>query len=167
MSDLSNDEALAKLAALIGDHRIATLTTIDTDGAPWSRPMGLQKPDRFDGMLYFFTSADADKVEHIARNPKVSVACAKPSDQEYASMTGTARVTNDRQKIKDYWSVSVRAWWPEGPDDPDIRLIEIDVDRAEFWDSPSSVVAHVFGLAKALANGEPASDLGENAQVEL
>ncbi len=167
MPDLSRSDAIDKLASLISDHRIATLTTIDTDGAPWNRPMGLQKPGEFDGMLYLFTSKDSDKVKHIARNNKVSVAFAKPSEQEYATMTGTARVTDDRQKIKDYWSVSVRAWWPEGPDDPDIRLIEIDVDRAEFWDSPSSVVAHAFGLVKALVTGEPATDLGENAQVDL
>ena len=168
MSDLPREEAVSRLASLISDHRVAMLTTIDTDGAPWNRPMGLQKPGEFDGTLALFTSDGTDKVEHIGRNPKVSVAFAKPGDNEYATMTGTARVTNDRAKIHDLWNPFLRAWWPDGPDDPEIRLIEIDVDRAEFWDSPSSILAHAFGLAKAVLTGEAAGgDLGENAQVTL
>lgn len=167
MSDLSRDEAIQKLSDLISNHRVAMLTTIDTDGAPWNRPMGLQKPGEFDGTLALFTRADSDKVKHIERNPKVSLAFQKPGDNEYATMTGTARVTNDRQKIHDLWSPFVRAWWPEGPEDPSIRLVEIDVDRAEFWDSPSSMLVHAFGIAKAVVTGEPADDIGENAQVSL
>ena len=167
MSDLSRDEAVAKLTDLIADHRVAMLTTIDTDGAPWNRPMGLQKPGEFDGTLYLFTIAGSDKVEHIERNPKVSVAFSKPGENEYASMTGTARVTDDRETIRDLWSPSVRAWFPDGPDDPNLRLIEIDVDRAEFWDSPASVLVHAYGIVKAVVTGEPAKDIGENAQVDL
>ena len=167
MSDLSRDEAIAKLADLIGDHRIAMLTTIDTDGAPWNRPMGLQDPAEFDGTLYMLTRADSEKVEHIARDAKVSVAFSKPSDQEYVTMTGTAAVTNDRQKIHDLWDVTTRAWWPEGPEDPNIRLITITVDRAEYWDSPASAIVYAVGLAKAVITGEPADNMGENEQVDL
>ena len=167
MSDLSRPEAISKLADLISDHRFAMLTTIDTDGAPWNRPMGLQNPGDFDGTLYFFTGQDSEKVEHIGRNPKVAAAFSKPSDQEYVNMTGTARVTHDMAKIKELWSPSVRAWFPDGPDDPNLRLIEIDVDRAEYWDSPASAIAHVYSLAKAMVTGEPAEDVGENEQVDL
>ena len=168
MSDTpTRDESVAKLRELIADARVAMLTTIDTDGAPWSRPMGLQKPGDFDGTLYFYTQADTDKVAHIKRTPKVSVSVVQPGDQEYVTLTGTAAVTNDREKIRDLWTLPVRAWYPDGPDDPNLRLIEVEVDRAEYWDSPASMVAYAFGLAKAIATGEPADDLGENAKVSL
>lgn len=167
MSDLSREDAIAKLADLISDHRVAMLTTIDTDGAPWNRPMGLQKPGDFDGTLTLFTRADSDKVEHIERNNKVSLAFAKPDDSEYATMTGAATVSNDRDKIRDLWSPFLRAWWPEGPEDPSIRLIEVDVDRAEFWDSPDSAFVHAVGFIKAIVTGEPAHDVGDNAQISL
>ncbi|OZC04558.1 hypothetical protein BSZ36_02650 [Rubricoccus marinus] len=164
---MSRSEAVSKLADIISDHRFAMLTTIDTDGAPWNRPMGLQDPGEFDGTLYLFTGKDSEKVAHIERNPKVSVAFSKPDDQEYVTMTGTARVTHDMAKIKEHWSPSVRAWFPDGPDDENLRLIEVDVDRAEYWDSPASVVAHVYSLAKAMITGEPADDVGENEKVSL
>lgn len=167
MSDTSREDAIATLADLIADHHVAMLTTIDDDGTPWSRPMGLQDPSEFDGTLYFFSRDDSEKLAHIERNPKASVAFAKPSDQEYVTMAGTAAVENDRQKIRDLWSPSVKAWFPDGPDDPAIRLIRVDVDRAEYWDSPASVVVHAIGLAKAALTGEPADDLGENEKVDL
>ena len=167
MSDLSRSEAIAKIADLISDHRVALLTTIDDDGTPWSRPMGLQDQEAFDGSLYFFARADSEKMDHIARNAKVNVAFSKPSDQEYISMAGVATVLNDRQKIQDLWSPSVRAWFPDGPDDDELRLIRVDVDRAEYWDSPASVVVHAIGIVRAAVTGEPADDLGENEQVDL
>ena len=167
MPDPSREEAIAKLADLIRDHHIAMLTTIDTDGAPWNRPMAPQDTEDFDGVVYLFTGKDSEKVKHIARNPKVSVAFSKPSDQEYVVMTGTARVTHDMAKIEKLWSPSVRAWFPDGPEDANLRLIEVDVDRAEYWDSPASVLAHVYSLAKATLTGEPADDVGENAKVDL
>ena len=167
MSDTSREDALATLTDLIADHHVAMLTTIDDDGAPCSRPMGLQQPGDFDGTLYFLTRDHSEKLAHIARNPKVSVAFATPSDQEYVTMAGTATVENDRQTIRDLWSPPARAWFPDGPDDPTIRLIRVDVDRAEYWDSPASVVVHAIGLAKAALTGEPADDLGENEKVEL
>ncbi|MEL6614396.1 MAG: pyridoxamine 5'-phosphate oxidase family protein [Bacteroidota bacterium] len=146
-------------------HRVAMLTTIDTDGAPWSCSMALPHPGAFDGTLSLFPRADSERVEHIERNAKVSLAFAKPGDNTYATLTGSARVTNDRQKIQNLWSPLVRAWWPDSPEDPSLRSIEIDVDRAEFWDSPSSDLVYAVGLAKALVTGEPATSMGENAQV--
>lgn len=168
MSDtsLSRDEAVAKLADLIEDIRIAMLTTIDADGAPWSRPMGTQDV-AFDGTLWFFTRADSEKVEHIERNAKVGVAYANPDDQDYVTMAGTARVLNDRGKIRDLWSEPLKAWFPDGVDDPELRLIQVDVDRAEYWDSPASAVVYALGYAKAVLTGQPATDLGDNEQVSL
>ncbi len=168
MSDtpLSRDEAVAKLADLIQDIRIAMLTTLDDDGTPWSRPMGTQDVD-FDGTLWFFTRADSEKVDHIQRNAKVGVAYSAPDDQTYVTMAGTAQVLNDRGKIRDLWSEPLKAWFPDGVDDPELRLIRVDVDRAEYWDSPASAVVYALGYAKAVLTGEPATDIGDNQQVSL
>ena len=166
MSDASRQDQIDHLKDLIDGIRIAMLTTVDDDGAPWSRPMAIQERE-FDGDLWFFTSADSEKIEHIERNARVGVSFSKPSDNEYVVMAGTASVSNDRDKIRELWSEPARAWFPDGPDSPTLRLIRVAADRAEYWDSPASVVAYAFGYAKAVLTGEAAKDLGDNAQVDL
>ncbi len=167
MSDApTRQEQIEKLAELIGDIRICMLTTLDPDGKPWSRPMATQEAE-FDGTLWFFTRSDSEKVEHLRRDPAAGVAFAKPSDQEYVTMAGTAAVVDDRRKAEELWNKAYEAWFPEGLDDPHLRLVRVEVDRAEYWDSPSTFVTYAIGLAKAKLAGRPARDVGDNEQVSL
>lgn len=159
-------ETIEKLASLIRDIRVGMLTTIDTDGTPWSRPMATQET-AFDGTLWFLTHADTESVEHIQQNSAAGVAYADPQDQSYVTMAGTARVLDDRDKIRELWSAPMKAWFPDGPDDPEIRLLRVDVDRAEYWDSPSSAVAYAISFVRAVSTGEPATDVGDNRKVSL
>ncbi len=161
----THDEQVAKIAELIKDVRISTLTTVDTDGTLWSRPMAIQT-DAFDGTLHYFTKADSEKLTHVAANPNVSVAFSDPDDQNYVMMAGTAAVANDRARIAELWSEPMRTWFPEGSDDPDLRLLTVDVTRAEYWDTPSSAVVYAYGYVKAVLTGKPAKP-GDHAKVSL
>ena len=40
--------------------------------------------------------------------------------------------------------------------DPNIVLIRVHVDHAEYWDVPSSVMVHAYGYLKAVTTGKPA-----------
>ncbi|MEM0962366.1 MAG: pyridoxamine 5'-phosphate oxidase family protein [Bacteroidota bacterium] len=169
MSDLSPSERrerIEKLADLIEDIRICMLTTVDTDGKPWSRPMATQSV-RFGGDLWFFTRDDSEKVEHIARNRDVGAAFAHPGRQDYVTMAGTALIVDDRQKAEELWSEPLAAWFPKGLDDPHLRLIKLEVERAEYWDSPSNPVVYALGYVKSKLTGEPATDLGENEKLSI
>ena len=61
---------------------------------------------------------------------------------------------------------ALKAWFPKGVDEPDIALLKINADQAEYWDAPSSPVAHLIGLAKAAVTGQTAHP-GENEKVSL
>ncbi len=161
----TREEAMAKIAEMIGDARISTLTTVDADGTLWSRPMAVQT-DGFDGTLHYFTHADTEKVEHIGRNPNVAVAFSDPKDQNYVTLAGTAAVLNDRTTIAELWSEPMRTWFPDGKDDQDLRLLRVDVHRAEYWDSPSSAVVYAYGYVKAALTGK-APNPGDHGTVEL
>ena len=166
MSDTkSHDEQVRKIGEMIADARICVLTTVDADGALWSRPMAIQADD-FDGVLHFFSSADSEKVAHIGRNPNVAVSFSDPDDQNYVMMAGRATVLDDRARIAELWSEPMRTWFPEGKDDPTLRLLRVDTDRAEYWDSPSSAVLHAYGYVKAVVTGKPPEG-GEHAKVDL
>jgi general stress protein 26 len=162
---LSRDEQIQKLGELIKDIRIAMLTTALPDGSLRSRPMATQET-RFDGTLWFFTQSDAGKVHEIEDDTHVNISYADPKSQTYVSVSGRARVNRDRAKIKELWSAPLRAWFPDGSDDPQIALLQVEVETAEYWDSSSSAMVHLIGMVKAVTTGQ-SYEPGENEKISL
>ena len=158
--------ARERIAELVRDFRVAILTTIDDEGRPWSRPMALQRRD-FDGDLWFFTTVDTPKVDHIAARPDVSVALADVDEQTYVTLAGRAEVVNDRAKMNELWDLAVQVYFPGGPDDPDLRLVRVAVERAEYWDSPSNPLVFAYGAVRSLVTGTPPTDLGDHGTAEI
>ena len=68
----------AKVAELVSDIKFAMLTTVDADGELVSRPMAHQEVEA-DSDLWFFSSRDSRKVEHVRANPHVAVTLASSS----------------------------------------------------------------------------------------
>ena len=161
----SREEAIKKLAGIIREIDFAMLTTAEEDGTLRSRPMSTQRRE-FDGDLWFFTRASAPKVGEIERERQVNVSYAAPEDQRYVSVSGRAQVVRDRARIEELWSPELKAWFPGGLEDPDIALLRVAVERAEYWDSPASAVAHAVGFVKALATGQT-YEPGENEKIDL
>ena len=158
---------IEKLRDLIKDVRVAMLTTVDEDGSLRSRPMATQEME-LDGELWFFTGAGSPKVREVQREQHVNVSYANPDDQQYVSVSGTAQVVHDRAKAEERWNPILKAWFPKGLDDPDLALLRIRVEKAEYWDSPSSKMVQLVGFVKAVTTGkryEPGP--GEHGTLEL
>lgn len=162
----THQDNVKKLAALIKDIDFGMLTTIDAEGRLHSRPMSANKKVEFDGDVWFFTYGDTPKVYEIENKPYVNVSFADPKSQTYVSLSGRAELVRDRAKIEELWEPALKAWFPKGIDEPDIALLKINADQGEYWDAPSSVVAHVLSLAKVAVTGQPAHP-GENEKVAL
>ncbi len=163
MTDDTRTEGVAKVAELIKDIRIAMFVSLDASGQPHSRPMATQEAP-FDGTLWFMTSADSPKVEEIAANPRVNVAYMSTAAASYLSVSGDADVLNDRGRIGELWNPLLRAWF-DGPDDPTIRLIRVQVDAAEYWDTPGGKVASLISMVKAAVSGNQSDTSSENRTV--
>jgi general stress protein 26 len=157
-------ENIEKLRELIKDIDIAMLTTVDEDGTLRSRPMGTQDAE-FDGDLWFITSVDGGKVEEIRQERQVNVSYADTRGHRYVSVSGTATVIDDRAKVEEFWQPIYKAYFPEGKDDPKLRVMKISVLKAEYWDSPGGIIPTIIGFAQALAGQE--ADLGENKKLNL
>jgi general stress protein 26 len=140
----------------------AMLVTRDGDRLR-ARPMSAFL-ERERNAIYFLTDARRHKDEEIARDPHINLSFADASDQKYVSVTGTAAVSNDRAKIKELFSTPAKAWW-ESADDPNIRILKITPDDAEFWDTPGSVISYVKMAAAAVTGSRP--DLGDNRKVAM
>jgi general stress protein 26 len=128
-----------------------------------ARPMSVHS-EREHNALYLLTDARHHKDEEIAANPNVNLSFADTGAQKYVSVTGIAAISNDRAKIRELFSMPAKAWWTSA-DDPNIRVLKIEPDDAEFWDSPGSVISYVKMAAAAVTGTRP--DLGENRKVSL
>jgi general stress protein 26 len=158
-----------QLYDLIDGIEIAMLTTRRSDGRLVSRPMATQA--RAAGAdLWFVTDASAYKLDEMEQEPQVNLAYFNPKTREYVSISGTARISNDRAKIAELYRPDWKAWF-EGnskesgtPDDPRIVLIAVDVESAVYLkvDKPRPVV--FYEVVKGMLTGST-PDLGETQRV--
>ncbi len=153
VSSVQEHGDVQKLAALIKDIDIAMLTTAMPGGSLRSRPMATHKAE-FDGVLWFFTDAESGKVHEVDGDSHVNLSYADPDNNRYISVSGRASVVRDRQKARELWSPILKAWFPNGVDDPNIALLKVEVNEAEYWDGPSSRMVQILGMAKAAIKGE-------------
>lgn len=126
-------DPVKKLRKLIKNVRVAMLTTVAGDGALRSRPMAIPEAD-VEGELWFFTCYHSGKSEEIRDNQKVNVSYASPKNDRFVSVCGTASLVRDPERIKELWRGQYKEWFPEGRKDPDLALLRVTIDRAEYWD---------------------------------
>ena len=161
----TREEAVAKIAKMIQPVRIAMLTTVDEHGDLHSRPMAHVETE-FDGDVWFFTAKSSPKVHDIDSKPAVNVVFADPKSQNYVSLAGHADLVMDRVTLEKYWTKAFEAWFPKGLDDPDLSLLKITVDSAQYWDSPSSTVAHIAGFIRSKVTGH-GGNVGDVGKADL
>ena len=139
----------------IGAQRIAMLTT-EEKGELVSRPMSSIAREQ-DGKIYFVTHLSTGSVGDIGRGAPVNLAYSDPGNSDYISVSGMARTTQDREKLRELWSMWSEAWLPEGPDGADVALIEVTPTRAKLWDARSSKLLQVIEALTAVATQVPPS----------
>lgn len=152
------------LWALMKPTQFAMLTTED-DGHLRARPMAASQKD-FDGTLWFFTRASSGKVEEVREDQQVGVTYADPSAQNYVSLSGRASIVRDKAAIDAHWSEILTTWFPEGKDGPDVALLKVEVEQAEYWDAPNSKMVHAYGYLKAKLTGTPPA-AGTNEKITV
>ena len=147
-------EGLNLLKEKIKNIKVAMLTSVDTDGSLHTRPMHTQ-PVKDDNLLWFFTGKNSGKIAEIKEDSHVSLGYADPGSSTYVAVCGRAALVTDKAKIDELWHDMLKAWFPEGKDDPNIALLRVTIESAEYWDSPSSKLVQLVGFGKALVTGEP------------
>lgn len=155
-------EAIEQLRGLLDGIHVAMLVT-DGSGADSvdGRPMGTQEIDD-DGCLWFFSQRDAAKVEEIGRNPSVAVSYVDTSSETYVFVRGHAQVVDDRARAQELWSPVAKAWF-DGPDDPQLVLVRVAVDSAEYWNTKGGRIASVLQIGARIAG----MDVGEGQRGRI
>ena len=165
MTQWNKTESLQYLQNKIKEVRTAMLTTYSQDKGFRSRPMGTADVDS-EGNIWFFTDEFSQKVSDISVENMVSLTYSDPKNHTYLSIVGEASIVNDEQKKKDLWNPFVKAFFPNGVDDPKLTLIKIIPHDAEYWDSSSSSMVVLFHVLKAAVTGKQYNE-GEHGKIEL
>jgi general stress protein 26 len=163
--DEQHDAALAKVAEMVDDAKFAMLTTIAKDGSLQSRPMATMQLDS-EGNLWFFTSLSSLKIAEAQADQHVNLSYARTDKQDYLSLSGTAELVRDKEKMHSLWSPWIKPWFPKGLDDPDLALLKVSITAAEYWDAPDSAMGRAYGLVKAIATGDKDA-LGEHQKLDV
>jgi len=161
---MSRESDFKKLKEMIKDIDLCMLTTVDESNDLHSRPMSLNSDVDENGDLWFFTSSNSHKASEIERTPNVNVSFIDTRKQHYVSISGMAELVRDKQKIKELWKPVLKAWFPNGPDQPDVALLKVNVRKAEYWDGPSSTIAQAISFVSAIVTGKQV-ELGENKKL--
>jgi general stress protein 26 len=143
----------SKLRDLVASIRVAMMTTTDHEGNLTSRPM-LALLREHDDAIWFMTQTGTEKLSEIAGDTRVNLAFVG-SQGECVSVSGRVTVSRDVDVIEELWHPTYRAWFPEGKDDERLMLMRVTVDRADYWQAPTSRVVRIIGMATALVTGKP------------
>ncbi|HEX6250929.1 MAG TPA: pyridoxamine 5'-phosphate oxidase family protein [Gemmatimonadaceae bacterium] len=165
-------EQLKELYRLIEKIEVAMLTTRRADGRLVSRPMATQEREPI-ADLWYVTDIESNKLDELGHDPHVNLAFFDTGSWEWVSVSGTARVSTDREQIRSLYKPDWKAWFGEvdevrdgGPDDPRLALILVTADTVIYMKREKSKPVVLFELAKSMITGDR-PDIGEVQRVEM
>jgi general stress protein 26 len=147
-------EGLQHIVEKLREFDTAMLVTRTDDGALHARPMQIACVED-SGRITFATGQSSHKVQELLLDDHVVVVLQKKD--LYLRVTGRAELHVDPARIDALWSEVWRAWFPQGKDDPELVLLEIDPVECELWDDQGWRGVQSFAaMAKAIATGKRA-----------
>jgi general stress protein 26 len=158
-TELRGSSAAERFRELVEHIHTVMLLTSGLDGRLDGRPMGAQALDD-DGAVWFFTSAESLKVHEIEQRPQVALSYVDTRKATYVFARGTAEIVDDRAKAEELWTSFAKAWF-EGPEDPDLVLVRVQVEEAEYWNDPAGGLVSILRVgAKALGADVSQGEMG-------
>lgn len=130
-------DPISKLNELIQGISTAILTTVRPDSSLHSRPMASQPIDD-SGAFWFLTGSNTEKVEAVRTIQRVNLAFLDHTADRYVSVSGFCELVRNGAKAKSLWKPEYKTWLPGGLEDPDLVLMKIVVQEAEYWDPSES-----------------------------
>ena len=140
---------------LIESSKAAYLTTIDSDGYPITRAMfNLRNKEQFpefseffakqnnEFVIYITTNTSSSKIDHIKKNPKVSVYYCNPEDFKGIMFGGELEVIEDMELKQEIWLDWWTKYYSEGIEDPDYTLLKLIPKTARFYYKLNKVQFH-------------------------
>src|SRR5687768_15596099 len=133
----TKEDAQKKIKEVIEEIKTCMFTTTDEDCNVFSRPMFTVKIDN-EYNLWYFTNEFSEKTKNLTPGKQVTLVFSHPGKNSYMNVYGTCEVVHDINKMKELWQPALKAWFPEGTDDPTVCLLKVTINEAFYWDNSSN-----------------------------
>jgi general stress protein 26 len=159
-----------KLYSIVESIKTAMLVTRRADGHLRARAMATQK--RAGGAdLWFVTMEGSTKLVEIENDPHVNLSYHRDKNEEWVSISGTAIISRDRNKIRELYMPDWKIWFDDQgdplhgtADDPRMVLIGVTIHAAEFLEVNKPRPVLLFEMVKGFVTGEE-PEFGEMHRV--
>lgn len=138
-------DPVGKLNELIRGIPIAILTTVRPDSSLHSCPMAAQSVDD-SGTFWLLSSSETEKVEAVRTIQRVNLAFTDHAGNRYVSVSGFCELVRNGGMAKQLWKPEYKAWLSGGLEDPNLILLKIVVQEAEYWDSSQGRMLDLTGF---------------------
>lgn len=152
IKNLYNEDAIKKIKDFVNDIKVCMFCTSVTDMPFRTRPMSTLEVDE-EGNLWFFSAKSSDKNDEIKNDDTVQLIYSKNSDVHFLTITGKATIVEDQAKKDELWNPIVKAFFPEGKDDPNLSLVKIKPEAAHYWDTINGKMVTWFKMAASAVTG--------------
>jgi general stress protein 26 len=149
---------------LIKETRFAMLTHRHPDGSLHSHPLTTQGKSLDDWVLRFFVSKATELGQRLQADGNVNVSYSNPDKDTYISISGQAVISGDVATKERLFNALAKAWFPGGARDPDLELVEVQVQHAEYWNVKENKTTQLYKIAKAAVTGERPK-IGEHKEL--
>ncbi len=162
--NLTGQEAIKKIKELIDKAPSCFFCSNIKTGEPFStRPMSVQVVDD-KGHLWFLSASDSHKNEEINNDFKVQLLFQGSNYSDFLNLYGAAKISRDKEKIKELWKPILKTWFTEGENDPRITVIEVVPEEGYYWDTKHNMA---IGLIKRLAGAISGKTMDDSIEGNL
>lgn len=123
-------------------------------------PMTAQLDKDANSAFWIFTS----KSNRIAAGGAAMAQYVSKGHDLFACISGTLVKETDPTVIDRHWNKMVAAWYPQGRNDPSLRVLRFDLNDAEVWRSDLGLIGKFKLLTGAKVNPD---EMGEHEKIKL
>lgn len=125
-----------------------------------AQPMTAQLDEEVEGKFWFYTQKD----NRLAPGGPAMAQYVSKDHKIFACIHGNLVEETDPAVIDRYWSNMVQAWFPQGQNDPNLKMLRFELDDAEIWEGDESALGFFKMLVGAKIEG---GEVGRHVETAL
>ena len=164
---MSKQEQMDTIQAMVKDIKYTMMTTRNGENHLHSCPMNTTETSIGAKEIWFIGHTPSETVDNIKQNAEVNLAYVTQDADKYLSVSGTAELVDDAEKLDELWTVMYNAYFEQGKEDPKVQLIKVVPHGAEYWANGNAIASAAKMTAAAVTETAIDKSLGENFSIKL